>query len=66
MEYLRRVRLDGAHRDLQARTPDGGDTVATVAAIAYRWGFANARLFAALYRATYGRAPGGTLGEDPQ
>jgi AraC-like DNA-binding protein len=66
LEYLRRVRLDGAHRDLVARTPDGGDTVATVAAIAYRWGFANSRLFAALYRATYGRAPGVTLGEDPQ
>jgi AraC-like DNA-binding protein len=66
MEYLRRVRLEGAHRDLRARTPGGGDTVATVAAIAYRWGFANARLFAALYRATYGRAPGVTLGEDPQ
>jgi len=66
MEYLRRVRLDGAHRDLQARTPGGGDTVATVAAIAYRWGFANPRLFAALYRAAYGRAPGVTLGEDPQ
>jgi AraC-like DNA-binding protein len=65
MEYLRTVRLEGAHRDLQARSPGGGDTVATVAAIAYRWGFANPRLFAALYRATHGRAPGVTLGEDP-
>ena len=65
MEYLRRARLDGAHRDLSARTPGGGDTVATVAAIAHRWGFANPRLFAAFYRATYGRAPGVTLGEDP-
>ena len=64
MEYLRRVRLDGAHRDLSARTPGGGDTVATVAAIAHRWGFANPRLFAAFYRATYGRAPGVTLGEE--
>jgi transcriptional regulator GlxA family with amidase domain len=65
MEYLRRVRLDGAHRDLSARTPAGGDTVATVAAIAHRWGFANPRLFAAFYRTTYRRAPGVTLGEDP-
>lgn len=63
--YLRRVRLEGAHRDLSARTPGGGDTVATVAAIARRWGFANPRLFAAYFRATYGRAPGVTLGEDP-
>jgi len=65
MEYLRRVRLDGAHRDLSARTPGGDDTVATVAAIAHRWGFADARLFAAFYRAVYGRAPGVTLGADP-
>jgi AraC-like DNA-binding protein len=65
MDYLRRVRLEGAHRDLSARTPGGGDTVATVAAIAHRWGFANPRLFAAFYRATYRRAPGHTLGEDP-
>ncbi|OBK76741.1 hypothetical protein A5651_05805 [Mycobacterium sp. 1274761.0] len=65
MEYLHRVRLEGAHRDLLTRTPGGGDTVASVAAIAYRWGFANPRLFAAFYRAIYGRAPGVTWGEDP-
>jgi transcriptional regulator GlxA family with amidase domain len=65
MEYLRRVRLEGAHCDLQSHVPIGGDTVATVSAVAHRWGFANPRLFAALYRAMYGRAPGGTLGEDP-
>lgn len=65
MEYLRRVRLKGAHHDLQSRTPGGGDTVATVATIAHRWGFANPRLFSALYRTAYGQAPDVTLGEDP-
>ncbi|GFG53634.1 hypothetical protein MAGR_50750 [Mycolicibacterium agri] len=65
MEYLRRVRLNGAHHDLQTCTPDGDDAVATVAAIAHRWGFVNQRLFSALYRAAFGRAPGITLGEDP-
>lgn len=55
-EYLRRVRLDGAHRDL--RTGAANDTVAR---IARRWGFANPSRFATLYRQTYGRSPKQTL-----
>jgi transcriptional regulator GlxA family with amidase domain len=39
LEYLRRIRLDRAHRDLQAADP----AVDTVNAIAGRWGFSHAR-----------------------
>ncbi|NIL80401.1 helix-turn-helix domain-containing protein [Rhodococcoides kroppenstedtii] len=56
-EYLRRVRLDHAHRDLQDAVPAG----TTVAAVAARWGFAHPGKFAAHYRATYGVAPHATL-----
>jgi AraC-like DNA-binding protein len=56
--YLRRVRLDGAHRDLQAADAAGGDTVAD---IAYRWGFPNLGRFAGYYRAAFGRRPSQTL-----
>ncbi|GGQ70152.1 AraC family transcriptional regulator [Couchioplanes azureus] len=56
--YLRRVRLDRAHRDLQAADPTAG---ATVAAIARRWGFADLSRFAADYRRTFGRLPRHTL-----
>ncbi|SEH51470.1 Helix-turn-helix domain-containing protein [Mycolicibacterium rutilum] len=52
MEYLRRVRLDHAHRDLQRADP-AQTTVSTVAA---RWGFIHAGRFSGLYRQTYGRA----------
>ncbi len=55
-EYLRRVRLDGAHRDLR----DGG-TDESVSQIARRWGFANGSRFNALYRQTYGRTAKETL-----
>lgn len=54
--YLRRVRLDGAHRDLQNATADR-----TVAEIARRWGFGNSSRFGELYRQTYGRSPRRTL-----
>ncbi|MCU1653871.1 MAG: hypothetical protein JWQ60_5020, partial [Pseudonocardia sp.] len=57
MGYLRRVRLERAHRELQAANP-GGDTVAQVAR---RWGFANPSRFAAFYRRTYGANPRYTL-----
>jgi transcriptional regulator GlxA family with amidase domain len=57
MGYLRRVRLERAHRELQAADP-GGDTVAQ---IARRWGFADPGRFAALYRDTYGANPRPTL-----
>lgn len=57
MAYLRRVRLDRAHADLQAADPSE-DTVMSIAA---RWGFANAGRFAAHYKHAYGKAPYVTL-----
>ncbi|QLQ38411.1 AraC family transcriptional regulator [Micromonospora robiginosa] len=56
--YLRRARLDRAHRDLTAAGRAAGDTVA---AIARRWGYLHTGRFAADYRAAYGRSPGDTL-----
>ena len=56
-EYLRRVRLDHAHRDLRAADPARD----SVAAVAYRWGFPSPSRFAAYYRAAYGVLPGDTL-----
>jgi AraC-like DNA-binding protein len=58
MSYLRRVRLDAAHRDLQTADPTHGDTVTTIAA---RWGFAHPGRFATTYRTTYGQPPSATL-----
>ncbi|WP_350278010.1 AraC family transcriptional regulator [Kribbella sp. HUAS MG21] len=60
-EYLRRVRLERAHRDLQDADPSRGDTVA---AVALRWGFTSTGWFGRHYRAAYGRAPGETLREN--
>ncbi|MCK0175485.1 MULTISPECIES: helix-turn-helix transcriptional regulator [Mycobacteriaceae] len=57
MEYLRRVRLDYAHRDLQAANP----AVDTVNSIAGRWGFAHAGRFSVAYRRAYGTPPSATL-----
>lgn len=57
MEYLRRVRLDLAHRDLQAANP----AVDTVNSIAGRWGFAHAGRFSVAYRRAYGMPPSATL-----
>jgi len=56
--YVRRVRLEHAHRDLQAADPTSG---ATVAAIAARWGFAHPGRFAGDYRTAYGQTPSHTL-----
>jgi AraC-like DNA-binding protein len=56
--YLRRVRLDGAHRDLQDADPSTGITVDQVAA---RWGFPNMGRFAISYHQTYDRLPEQTL-----
>ncbi|MGZ4548011.1 MAG: helix-turn-helix transcriptional regulator [Blastococcus sp.] len=56
--YLRNVRLERAHRELQAADPTRG---ATVAAVAARWGFPHPGRFAVLYRRTYGRSPRQTL-----
>jgi AraC-like DNA-binding protein len=55
--YLRRVRLDAAHRDLVAGDPTAGDTVRE---IALRWGF-SPKSFAASYRTWYGHNPRWTL-----
>jgi AraC-like DNA-binding protein/anti-sigma regulatory factor (Ser/Thr protein kinase)/catechol 2,3-dioxygenase-like lactoylglutathione lyase family enzyme len=57
LEYLRRVRLERAHRDLTAADP----AEATVGAIATRWGFPHHGNFSALYLRTYGRSPSMTL-----
>ena len=56
--YLRRVRLERAHRQLQTADPATGMTVAEAAR---RWGWANQAKFAAAYRAQYGVPPSHTL-----
>ncbi|MFC5142340.1 helix-turn-helix transcriptional regulator [Actinomycetospora rhizophila] len=58
LDYLRRVRMERAHHDLQAGDPTRGDTVGS---IAVRWGFANAGRFSVDYRRAYGRSPSDTL-----
>ena len=55
--YLRRVRLDYAHRQLAAADPRHE----SVTAVAYRWGFASSSRFAAYYRQAYGVLPSQTL-----
>ena len=55
--YLRRVRLDCAHRQLSAADPQHE----SVTAVAYRWGFTNSSRFAAYYRQAYGVLPSHTL-----
>lgn len=57
MSYLRRVRIDHAHRDLLAADPGHK----SVTAIAYRWGFSSPSRFAAAYRQAYGVTPAQTL-----
>lgn len=58
MAYLKSIRLARAHGDLRQASIDGG---VTVAAVAYRWGFANLGRFAADYRREFGRSPGEVL-----
>ena len=57
LEYLRRIRLDRAHRDLQLADP----SVDTVTAIAGRWGFSHAGRFSIAYRQVFGTKPSRTL-----
>jgi transcriptional regulator GlxA family with amidase domain len=57
LEYLRRVRLDRAHRELEAADPG----VDTVTAIAGRWGFSHAGRFSSVYKQAFGRPPSRTL-----
>ncbi|MGV0643516.1 helix-turn-helix transcriptional regulator [Mycolicibacterium sp. XJ2546] len=59
LEYLRRVRLCRAHRELRNADP----SVDTVMAIAGRWGFAHAGRFSSLYKQTFGQPPSRTLRE---
>ena len=56
MEYLRRLRLDGARNDL-VHCPPG----TTVAEVAYRWGFAHHGMFSASYAKAFGERPSVTL-----
>lgn len=57
MEYLRRVRLDHAHRQLVDADPEHE----SVTAVAYRWGFSSPSRFAAAYRKAYGVPPSRSL-----
>ena len=57
MSYLRRVRLEHAHRELLAADP----TRTTVTSVATRWGFASPSRFTACYRAAFGTLPSRTL-----
>jgi AraC-like DNA-binding protein len=59
-EYLQQVRLEYAHRELQAADP----AQESVTAVAYRWGFASPSRFAARHRAAYGILPSQTLRGD--
>ncbi|NMO94091.1 AraC family transcriptional regulator [Actinomycetospora sp. TBRC 11914] len=58
LEYLRQVRMQSAHRELQTADPAEGATVAEVAA---RWGFSHPGRFAVEYRRHFGRHPSETL-----
>jgi AraC-like DNA-binding protein len=58
MAYLKSIRLARAHADLRQASIDGG---ATVADVAYRWGFGNLGRFAADYRREFGRSPSEVL-----
>ena len=57
LQYVRRLRLDLAHRDLLAAQR----TEQTVTQIAARWGFAHTGRFAVIYRQTFGQSPYETL-----
>jgi AraC-like DNA-binding protein len=59
--YLRRVRLENAHRDLQRADPGSG---VTVTQIARRWGFGTPARFAADYQGVYGVPPQQSLRAD--
>lgn len=59
--YLRRVRLDRVHHELQEADP----ARTSLTAVAARWGFNNYSRFAASYRAAYGHPPRITRHERP-
>ncbi|MEH0972290.1 helix-turn-helix transcriptional regulator [Micromonospora sp. CPCC 205546] len=58
MRYVRQVRLERAHRDLQAADPTTG---VTVTMIATRWGFTHLGRFSTDYRVVYRSSPSHTL-----
>lgn len=60
--YLRRIRLECAHRQLLQAEPGDGQTVAAVAA---HWGFTQLGRFAQEHRARYGTNPAQTLRATP-
>jgi AraC-like DNA-binding protein len=60
LDYLQRVRLDRARAELLAADP----ARESVAAVAYRWGFASPDQFAAAYHQAYGAQPDRTLHQD--
>jgi AraC-like DNA-binding protein len=53
--YVRRVRLDRAHRELADTDPADRDTVPDVAA---RWGFPRLSAFVTAHQRVYGGPPG--------
>jgi AraC-like DNA-binding protein len=55
--YLRRARLDAAHRELVEAEPGA----LTVTEVAYRWGFCSPSRFTERYRAAFGTTPSETL-----
>lgn len=57
MTYLRELRLQGIHEELERSTP--GTT--TVEAVAYSWGMVHMGRFATLYRRVFGELPSHTL-----
>lgn len=61
-QYLRRIRLDRAHRELLAADPDDGTTVTEIAT---RWGFLHTGRFATSYKAVYGVMPSESLKARP-
>lgn len=57
LAYLRRVRLEHAHRELQLADPTQGDSVGTIAA---KWGLRSSR-FTSAYFDAFGELPSQTL-----
>jgi AraC-like DNA-binding protein len=55
--YLRALRIRGVHEELVATSPE----LATVAAVAHRWGFVHLGRFASLYSAEFDESPSQTL-----
>jgi len=59
--YLRRIRLDHAHRQLLTADPERD----SMTAVSYQWGFASSSRSAAYYRSVYGVSPSSTSACSP-